>query len=99
MKKVIISLIIAIFFLSSCSNLSDGPKKTYYGMDSLMLSSSMEEFVSTILWIPQLHIHQNIINKHSFYTSDIPGKFRIVVQGVTENGEPLFAEKTIEVVK
>lgn len=30
MKKVIISLIIAIFFLSSCSNLSDGPKKTYY---------------------------------------------------------------------
>ena len=73
--------------------------KTYYGMDSLMLSSSMEEFVSTILWIPQLHIHQNIINKHSFYTSDIPGKFRIVVQGVTENGEPLFAEKTIEVVK
>jgi hypothetical protein len=30
MKKVITYLIIAIFFLSSCSNLSDSPKNTYY---------------------------------------------------------------------
>jgi hypothetical protein len=73
--------------------------KTYYGMDSLMLRSTTEEFASTILWIPQLHVRQNIISKHFFYTSDLTGKFRIVVQGVTENGEPLFAEKTIEIAE
>ena len=30
MRKVISNLIIAIFFLSGCSNLNDGPKYTYF---------------------------------------------------------------------
>jgi hypothetical protein len=71
--------------------------KTYYGVDSVMRASLNEEFLSTIFWKPQFLIQPNTTNKQIFYTSDITGKFRIVIQGIGENGEVFSAEKRIEV--
>lgn len=60
--------------------------------------SSMADYRSTIYWNPELE--QNPKTKKyecSFYTSDIHGKYRIVVQGVTAGGRPVWVEDFIDV--
>lgn len=51
------------------------------------------DYLSTIYWNPLLPAD----GRFSFTTSDITGKFRIMVQGITENNEPLYGEYIFEV--
>lgn len=55
------------------------------------------DFRSTILWEPIINIPASSVKKQLFRTSLIAGTYKIVVQGTTDTGEPLFAEKYFEV--
>lgn len=60
--------------------------------------TSMSDFRSTLYWNPELRRDAASGNyKCRFFTSDLPGKYRIVVQGVTSDHQPVWAEKVIEV--
>lgn len=73
--------------------------REFYGMDSALLQQSAPEYMSTIFWKPF-----NIINKKeqvdlSFYTGDLPGIFKITIQGISEDGDVVFKEKEIRIIK
>jgi hypothetical protein len=56
------------------------------------------DYRSTLYWNPELQ-KDATTGKYTcnFYTSDLPGKYRIVLQGVTKNHEPIYAEQFITV--
>lgn len=60
--------------------------------------TSMSDYRSTLYWNPEL-TKDTTSNAYgcSFFTSDVPGKYRIVVQGVTSDHKPIWVEKIIEV--
>lgn len=61
--------------------------------------ASVADYRSTLYWNPELQ-KDTSTGKYScsFYTSDLPGKYRIVVQGVTIGHKPVYAVKYIEVI-
>ncbi|HTE09770.1 MAG TPA: hypothetical protein VK645_02350 [Chitinophagaceae bacterium] len=76
----------------------DGIKlgKEFYPEDFSKKTSAYPENLSTLFWSPGLYFNKNGIATCSFYTGDITGKFRIVINGTT--GEDLFsATELIEV--
>jgi len=50
----------------------------------------------TLLWAPIYEMEAQQQQLH-FYTSDVPGKYEIVVQGISEEGEKIFLRKAFEV--
>jgi hypothetical protein len=70
----------------------------FYPSDYAQFNPPEPEFLSTIYWKHMVKISPEAANEVSFYTSDITGPFKIVVQGVSENGV-VSAEKTILVNK
>ncbi|MBN8576123.1 MAG: carboxypeptidase regulatory-like domain-containing protein [Cytophagales bacterium] len=58
---------------------------------------SITDYRSTLYWNPELAYSPVTGYGFSFFTSDMPGKFRIVVQGVTHQNEPVYLERTIQV--
>ena len=70
----------------------------YYPADYLQYNPSAPEYISTIYW---KHLYKIIPGKETaikFYTSDIAGAFKIIVQGVCAN-DVISAEKTFTVSK
>jgi hypothetical protein len=70
----------------------------FYPSDYSEISPSQPEFISTIYW---KHIEKITAGKEtnlSFYTSDITGRFKIIIQGITDN-DVVYGEKTFNVVK
>lgn len=49
-----------------------------------------------LLWLPEIAVdgNENIL---TFYTSDIPGKYEIVIEGFTNDGQPVFVKDSFEV--
>jgi|GEM_PF-247422 len=66
----------------------------FYPADYAQLSPSQPEYVSTLYWKNQLMLKNGEAQEISFYTSDITGPFKVIVQGITDNdviyGEMLF---------
>jgi len=60
--------------------------KEFNGSDYSVANPSAPEYVSTIYWKNIVIINAELPTKLSFYASDITGRFRIVVQGVTDHG-------------
>jgi hypothetical protein len=60
--------------------------KEFYNTDYSTVSSSEQMFLSTIYWNYSEAINSDKPTELSFFTSDIAGKFRVVVQGVTTGG-------------
>ena len=91
----------------NASNVSSGYRKEfagiyysveYYPADYLQYNPSAPEYISTIYW---KHLYKIIPGKETaikFYTSDIAGAFKIIVQGVCAN-DVISAEKTFTVSK
>ncbi len=52
------------------------------------INSRMPDFRTLLYWSPQIKTGPDGKHQVSFYTSDLPGKYAMVVQGLTENGEP-----------
>lgn len=72
--------------------------KQYYGSDYSVTNPSEPEYVSTIFWRHLIKVESGKDAEMEFYTSDITGKFRIVVQGITSNGVT-YNERYITVKK
>lgn len=62
---------------------------------SLSSSEDKPDFRTTIYWRPQIEL--NPTGEISFYTSDLPGKYRMVIEGVTEDGKPFRFKKIFSV--
>ncbi len=70
----------------------------FYPSDYEVLSPSQPDYVSTVYW---KHLQKITAGKEtdlSFYTSDITGRFKIIIQGVTSD-DVVYGEKTFNVVK
>ncbi len=76
----------------------DGIKraKEFYPEDFSEKKSTWPENISTLFWSPGLYFNKEGIVICSFYTGDIAGKFRIVINGTT-GGELFSAAELIEV--
>lgn len=74
--------------------------KEFYGSDYSKPDSTSSEpdYSSTIYWKNSLLMNSDQPTELSFYTSDITGKFRIVVQGITNN-DVVYGENTFSVTK
>jgi|GEM_PF-494106 len=68
--------------------------REFYGMDSLKLATPEEiNYLSTLFWKPFIAAADNGRTKVDFYTSDLPGSYKIFVEGLAANGEPVYGEK------
>jgi hypothetical protein len=59
--------------------------KQFYGSDYGVANPSAPEYVSTIFWKNIVEVNAGKPTELSFYASDVTGRFRIVVQGVTDD--------------
>lgn len=71
--------------------------REFYGVDTSPVAITEPQYLSTLFWEPGLAVSKNGASTFSFYTGDITGRFRIIVQGVTEEdaitGEHVFIVK------
>jgi hypothetical protein len=72
--------------------------KEFYGSDYSEITPSEPEFLSTIFWKHLCNVNSSKETELSFYTSDITGPFKIIVQGVSSSN-PIYASKSITVAK
>jgi hypothetical protein len=49
-------------------------------------SSRLPDFRNTLYWSPDLRTGRDGKKQFSFYTGDVPGKYVVVVQGITAHG-------------
>jgi hypothetical protein len=64
------------------------------------LTSSVPDYRATIYWNPKADINfSKDVNELTFFTSDLPGRYKVVAEGVTETGKPIRIEKQFEVVE
>jgi uncharacterized protein YfaS (alpha-2-macroglobulin family) len=50
------------------------------------LNSRIPDFRNVLYWSPSLKTNENGRQNVSFYTSDVQGKYAVMVQGITPNG-------------
>ncbi|GAB2978127.1 hypothetical protein GCM10027049_11910 [Mucilaginibacter puniceus] len=70
----------------------------FYGSDYSEISPSQPEYISTIYWKHLEKITAGKETNFSFYTSDITGRFKIIIQGITDD-DVVYGEKTFTVSK
>ena len=63
------------------------------------INSRLPDFRQTMYWNPQIRTDANGTAKAEFYTSDLPGKYAIVLQGITNDGETGVKVEYFEVKK
>jgi hypothetical protein len=73
-------------------------RKEFYSQDYSKINPTEPEYLSTIYWKYQLIVSSIKETELSFYTSDITGRYKIVIQGVTGN-DVTYGEATFNVVK
>jgi hypothetical protein len=52
------------------------------------VSSRIPDFRTLLYWMPQIKSEDQVKKLISFYSSDLPGKYAVVVMGISKNGEP-----------
>lgn len=72
--------------------------KEFYQEDYEGISPSAQMYLSTIFWNHSIQVNSAKEAELSFYTSDITGKYRVIVQGVTTAGV-VHGEYVFNVVK
>jgi len=67
-----------------------------YGDKAIDLSKP--DYRATLYWNPQISTSSSSgIAAVSFFSADLPGRYRVVVEGITQAGEPIRAVTFIEV--
>jgi hypothetical protein len=51
------------------------------------ITSSFPDYRSTIYWNPSIETNEDGVANFSFHTSDLSGSYRIVLEGISENGK------------
>lgn len=70
--------------------------REFYGMDSARLAKADEKsYLSTLFWKPFFEYTGTAENNVSFYASDLPGTYKLTVEGVAGNGQLLYGEKIV----
>lgn len=67
-------------------------EREFYGVESTPDNSSEDQFLSTLFWKPGIIMNHKSESKFTFFTGDITGRFRIIVQGLGVN-DLIFGEK------
>jgi hypothetical protein len=70
----------------------------FYPADYSELNPSQPEYVSTLYWKSQLMLKKGEAQEVSFYTGDVTGPFKVVVQGITDN-DVIYGETSFRVNK
>lgn len=70
----------------------------FYPSDYSEVSPSQPEYVSTLYWKSQMMLKKDEAQEVSFYTSDITGSFKVIVQGITNN-DVIYGETSFKVSK
>ncbi|OKS88675.1 hypothetical protein RG47T_4153 [Mucilaginibacter polytrichastri] len=63
------------------------------------INSHLPDFRNVLYWQPNAGTTVNGKNQVTFYTSDQPGRYIAIIQGITQNGEAGMGYVTFEVVK
>ncbi|MBX2895551.1 MAG: carboxypeptidase regulatory-like domain-containing protein [Cyclobacteriaceae bacterium] len=58
--------------------------------------NSVSDYRSTLYWNPELKKNADAY-RCSFFTADIPGRYRIRLQGITHQNQPVYLETTLTV--
>lgn len=61
------------------------------------VNTRLPDFRHLLFWSPDVSTNEKGKNELSFYTSDVPGKYVIVVQGINPEGKTGYQEMTFEV--
>lgn len=61
------------------------------------IDSRSPDFRHLLNWSPNINTSKKGKINTSFYTSDVPGKYAIVIQGISKEGQPLYQEKIFTV--
>ncbi len=64
---------------------------------SAAVNSRMPDFRTTLLWLPLLTLEKGLAGEISFYTSDLEGKYSIVIQGMSAQGRIAHEKLSFEV--
>jgi hypothetical protein len=70
--------------------------KEFYVSDYSLFNPPSPEYLSTIYWKHFIVLNSKGETTLTFYTSDITGPFKVIIQGVTQN-DVIYAEKEISV--
>lgn len=57
----------------------------------------LPDYRTTLMWKPDVIIHGSKSQSINIPTSDYKGSFKIIFQGISGKGEPIYAEKLFEV--
>jgi uncharacterized protein YfaS (alpha-2-macroglobulin family) len=63
------------------------------------LSSRMPDFRTLLYWSPDIKTDNTGKREITFYTSDLPGKYAVVLQGISKQGKVGSKVFTIDVTK
>lgn len=72
--------------------------KDFFGVEQEQKDMAEPEYRSTIFWRPGLVIKPGVNTELTFLTSDITGPFKIIVQGITNDGSVFYKEAKFTVV-
>lgn len=70
----------------------------FYPSDYSEINPSTPEYLSTLYWNHLLPLKKGIKKEFSFYTSDITGRFKIIIQGITDDAV-VYSESGFTVIK
>jgi hypothetical protein len=70
----------------------------FYPSDYSEINPSQPEYISTLYWKSQLMLKKGETQEVSFYTSDITGSFKAIIQGITNN-DVIYGETSFKVSK
>lgn len=60
--------------------------KVFYGVCDGFESLTMPQYISTLLWKPGVVTNEEGLTQFDFYTGDITGSFKIIIQGIGPEG-------------
>ncbi|MCH5718875.1 hypothetical protein [Niabella hibiscisoli] len=55
------------------------------------------DYRTTLLWQPAILIQKGRTNTIDCFTSDLPGKYKVLIHGISKEGVPYYGENTFEV--
>jgi hypothetical protein len=60
-------------------------------------NANVPDFRETLNWEPSVRLNRGLPSTVNFFTSDLPGEYLIVVEGITNTGRPFSRQVSIEV--
>jgi hypothetical protein len=75
----------------------NGTRQFYSPSFDVSAYYDLPDLRSTVYWNPTVMVKPNSKTELSFYTGDIPGLYRVIVEGITKDGQPISEVHLFEV--